>query len=562
MAQAFNLTAQLNLRGPNNVGKIVSQIKKQLGTINANVNVTINPATIQTVTQLNSALTTLNTTLATTSANATTTAAAVNSLMQAMNAAANSNINPSLNNASNAVQQLGANANAAAGGGAGGGGGGGVTQLRTEMEEFGRQSALAVRRFAAFSLVTSTVFALTNAFNQAFKAFIDFDKEFVKLQQVTGESAARLQNLAGTITELSTSLGVSSSQLAVVSSTLAQAGLSAKDTERALKALALSSLAPSFDDMNQTVEGSIALMRQFGISADQLGAALGSVNAVSAQFAVESSDIIAAIQRTGGVFASASKGVSEGTQALNEFIAVFTSFRATTRESSETIATGLRTIFTRIQRGSTIEALKEFGVTLTDAEGKFVGAYKAVELLSRGLNGIDPRDLKFSQIIEELGGFRQIGKVIPLIQQFGTAQQALAIAQGGQTSLTEDAIVAQLSLANQFAKVREEFVAMVREIGGTDTFQTLAKGALQLASALIQIADSVKGVLPVLAVITAVRGAGALRQFGRGFVGGMRGGQQNAATGGMIRKYAVGGQVPVALMPGETVVYPNMVNKI
>jgi len=562
MAQAFNLTAQLNLRGPNNVGKIVSQIKKQLGTINANVNVTINPATIQTVTQLNSALTTLNTTLATTSANATTTAAAVNSLMQAMNAAANSNINQSLNNASNAVQQLGANANAAAGGGAGGGGGGGVTQLRTEMEEFGRQSALAVRRFAAFSLVTSTVFALTNAFNQAFKAFIDFDKEFVKLQQVTGESAARLQNLAGTITELSTSLGVSSSQLAVVSSTLAQAGLSAKDTERALKALALSSLAPSFDDMNQTVEGSIALMRQFGISADQLGAALGSVNAVSAQFAVESSDIIAAIQRTGGVFASASKGVSEGTQALNEFIAVFTSVRATTRESAETIATGLRTIFTRIQRGSTIEALKEFGVTLTDAEGKFVGAYKAVELLSRGLNGIDPRDLKFSQIIEELGGFRQIGKVIPLIQQFGTAQQALAIAQGGQTSLTEDAIVAQLSLANQFAKVREEFVAMVREIGGTDTFQTLAKGALQLASALIQIADSVKGVLPVLAVITAVRGAGALRQFGRGFVGGMRGGQQNAATGGMIRKYAIGGQVPVALMPGETVVYPNMVNKI
>ena len=560
MAQAFNLTAQLNLRGPNNVGKIVSQIKKQLGTINANVNIAINPAAIQTVTQLNSALTTLNTTLATTSANATTTAAAVNSLMQAMNAAANSNINQSLNNASNAVQQLGANANAAAGGGAGGGGG--VTQLRTEMEEFGRQSALAVRRFAAFSLVTSTVFALTNAFNQAFKAFIDFDKEFVKLQQVTGESAARLQNLAGTITELSTSLGVSSSQLAVVSSTLAQAGLSAKDTERALKALALSSLAPSFDDMNQTVEGSIALMRQFGISADQLGAALGSVNAVSAQFAVESSDIIAAIQRTGGVFASASKGVSEGTQALNEFIAVFTSVRATTRESAETIATGLRTIFTRIQRGSTIEALKEFGVTLTDAEGKFVGAYKAVELLSRGLNSIDPRDLKFSQIIEELGGFRQIGKVIPLIQQFGTAQQALAIAQGGQTSLTEDAIVAQLSLANQFAKVREEFVAMVREIGGTDTFQTLAKGALQLASALIQIADSVKGVLPVLAVITAVRGAGALRQFGRGFVGGMRGGQQNAAAGGMIRKYAIGGQVPVALMPGETVVYPDMVNRI
>jgi TP901 family phage tail tape measure protein len=564
MAQAFNLTAQLNLRGPNNVGRIVSSINRQLQNINANVNLNINQNTQNAITRVNAGLTALNATLATTSANVSNAAAAVNNLTQALSGMANINANQQLNAAANAAQQLGNNAGAAAGGGAGGGGG--MNQLRTEMEEFGRQSALAVRRFAAFSLVTSVVFSLTNAFNQAFKSFVDFDKEIVRLQQVTGESASGLQKLTSTITELSTSLGISSSELIGVSSTLAQAGLSAKDTEKALKALALSSLAPSFDNMNDTVEGSIALMRQFGISAGQLESALGSVNAVAAAFAVESSDIIAAIQRTGGVFASASKGVSEGTQALNEFIAVFTSVRQTTRESAETIATGLRTIFTRIQRSSTIEALKEFNVNLTDSEGKFVGAYKAIELLSRGLNSIDPRDLKFSQIVEELGGFRQIGKVIPLIQQFNTAQQALAVAQAGQTSLTEDAAIAQLSLANQFAKVREEFVAMVREIGGTDTFQTMVKGALALASGLIKLADSAKSVLPVIAALTAMRGLGALRQFGTGFAGGIRGGgAREAANGGLIRGYKAGGNikdVPVALMPGETVVYPELAANI
>jgi TP901 family phage tail tape measure protein len=122
-------------------------------------------------------------------------------------------------------------------------------------------------------------------------------------------------------------------------------------------------------------------MRQFGISTNQLEGALGSINSVAAKFAVEASDIIAAIQRTGGVFAAASRGVSEGTDALNEFVAVFTSIRATTRESAETIATGLRTIFTRIQRGPTIEALKQFGVNLTDVEGKFVGAYKGSSII-------------------------------------------------------------------------------------------------------------------------------------------------------------------------------------
>jgi len=563
MSSAFNLTAQLNLRGPNNVGQIVADIRRQIGTINGDINFRIDPNTTRNVTQLNAGLRTLNATFAQTQRSASDAANALRAFGSAVGGLGNTaNIARNITNAATATQRLQQNANTATRdlGGA-----------RSEMEEFGRQSALAIRRFAAFSVVTSTVFALTNAVGKGVSAFIEYDKQFVKLQQVTGESATGLSKLSNTITSLSKDFGVASSELTTVASTLAQAGLSARDTERALKALALSALAPSFDDMNKTVEGSIALMKQFGISAKDLEASLGAVNAVSAKFAVEAGDIIAAIQRTGGVFASASKGVSEGKDALNEFIAVFTSVRATTRESAETIATGLRTIFTRIQRGGTIEALKEFGVTLTDAEGKFVGAYKAVQLLSEGLNRIDPRDIKFSQIVEELGGFRQIGKVIPLIQQFATAQDALRTAQQGQGSLAEDAAIAQLSLANQIAKVREEFLALFREIGSSDSFQTIAKGALDVASALIKVADSVKGVLPILGIMLAVRGASGITQFGAGFTRGIRrgggggGGGRGAANGGMIRGYKLGGQVnnvPVALTPGEAVVYPEAVKQI
>ena len=559
MASAFNLTAQINLRGPSNVRNIVSDIRRQLGTITGDVNLRINPATTRNVTTLNTALTALNNNLRTTSTNATDAANAIRQFGASVTAIANNTagLNRNLNNAAAAANNAADNI---------GNAGRQTREASGQMVEFGRTAGLAVRRFAAFSMSAGAIMGLTNAMRQGIDAFIDYDKQFVKLQQVTGESASGLSQLSNTITQLSTSLGVSSKDLTEVSLTLTQAGLTARDTERALKALALSSLAPSFDNMNQTVEGSIALMRQFGISAIDLEKSLGAVNSVSAKFAVEASDIIAAIQRTGGVFASASKGVSEGTDALNEFIAVFTSVRATTRESAETIATGLRTIFTRIQRGGTIEALKEFGVNLTDAEGKFVGAYKAVQLLSEGLNQIDPRDLKFSEIVEELGGFRQIGKVIPLIQQFATAQDALRVAQQGQGSLTMDAAKAQASLANQAAKVREEFLSLFREIGGSDTFQALAKGALGLASALISVADSVKGVLPVLAIMMAFRGASGVRQFGSGFLRGFRAnGAQGAKKGGFINKYAGGGDVsnvPVALTPGEAVFYPEHAARI
>jgi len=559
---AFNLTAQLNLVGPTNIKQIASQIKKDLGNINAKVQFKLDPNVAKNVAGLSSSLKTLNSTFANTVTSATAASSAIKSFGNSINSIKINNIPQKINATANSITSLNKESTESVKALAG---------ASSELVEFGKQAGLAVRRFVAFSAVTSIIYGVTNSINNGVQAFIDYDKELVKLQQVTGESASGLSKLQSQITNLSVAYGVSSKELTAVASTLAQAGLSARETEKALKALALSSLAPSFDGMNETVEGSIALMRQFGISAEDLEASLGSVNTVAARFAVESKDIITAIQRTGSVFATASKGVSEGKDALNEFIAVFTSVRATTRESAETIATGLRTIFTRVQRGQTIDALKEFGVNLTDAEGKFVGAYKAVELLSSGLNKLDPRSLDFSRIVEELGGFRQIGKVIPLIQQFAVTQEALKVAQRGQGSLARDAATAQLSLANQISKVREEFFALFREIGQSKGFQTLIRGALSLVSGLIKVTDAVKGILPALAVITAFKGAKGLTQFIGGFNTGVKRGPDGKANGGVIRKFARGGvvpgtgsgdTVPAMLEPGEFVIRKKAVETI
>jgi TP901 family phage tail tape measure protein len=558
----FNLTAQLNLKGPTNVKQIAAQIKKDLGTLNANVQFKLDPAASKNVAALSSSLKVLNANFASTVKSANAATSAIKAFGNSVNSVKINNVPQQINQTSSAIAKLNKVSSSTSGG---------LQNAATEMQEFGKQAGLAVRRFVAFSAVTSVIYGVTNSINNGIQAFIDYDKELVKLQQVTGESAAGLSKLQSQITNLAVEFGVSSKELTQVASTLAQAGLSARETEKALKALALSSLAPSFDNMNETVEGSIAIMRQFGISANDLEASLGAVNAVAARFAVESSDIITAVQRTGSVFATASKGVSEGKDALNEFISVFTSIRATSRESAETIATGLRTIFTRVQRGTTIDALKEFGVNLTDTEGKFVGAYKAVELLSKGLGKIDPRSLDFSRIVEELGGFRQIGKVIPLIQQFTVTQQALKVAQQGQASLAKDAATAQLSLANQISKVREEFFSLFREIGQSKGFQSLVRGALSLTSGLIKVADAVKGILPALAVLAAFKGFKALTEFTTGFTTGVKRGPDGKANGGVIRKFARGGvvpgtgsgdTVPAMLEPGEFVIRKKAVETI
>ena len=631
MAKGFNLTAELNLRGPSNLRSIVSNIKsqlnsvsvnikptvsktsiqtiatdirsrlnnvsvginlsvsntairsisadvrRQLGTtnvpinirlnrasltqtrrdirarlsnINANVNVNINNTTVAAVRGLNTTLNTLNTTLLRTARTSTNAANAIRDLTNALRGAASTRMPRTLDVSINGI---GAAANTSARN---------LSHFNNQIEGFGRQAGLAIRRFAAFTAVTSVFYGLGRAIQSGLSEFIEFDRQLVRLSQVTGDSMSSLKAFRDTIISLSTTYGVSSKSLAEVSVTLAQAGISARDTEKALKALALTSLAPSFDNMNNTVEGSIALMRQFGISAGQLEQALGSINSVAAKFAVEAGDVIAAIQRTGGVFAAASRGVSEGTDALNEFVAVFTSIRATTRESAETIATGLRTIFTRIQRGSTIEALKDFGVTLTDTEGKFVGAYKAVELLSTVLRTLDPRDLRFSEIVEELGGFRQIGKVIPLIQEFATAQAALKVAQEGSGSLAQDASKGQLSLAIQISKVREEFGALIKDVADTGSFRTFIRLGLDLASSLIKVADAAKELIPLIGLFTAFRGAQSLTRFATGFTAGVSNRPRGFASGGLVPGVGNTDSVSARLTPGEFVIRKKAVESI
>jgi|LakMenEpi03Aug12_release.lakeMendotaPanAssembly.Ray.scaffolds.fasta_scaffold01292_7 TP901 family phage tail tape measure protein len=513
---SFNLTAEINLRGPSNLSKIAGDIRRELSSIKTDLNLKISNQSSKSIDNVTNSIKQLNEAIIQAQSNASGLSSVLGGLGQSTQTissgtttAAKGMIDLSSATASTSKQ---------------------IAAASSEMADFGRQSAVAVRRFAAFSIPTGAIYGLARAFSSAFKEFVDFDRQIVRLQQTTGGFKSDIDSINTEVRRLSVSFGVSSKDLIEASVTLAQAGLSANQTKDALEALAKSALAPSFDSITETTEGAIAAFRQFGIETRDLESVLGSINAVAAAFAVESSDIISAIQRTGGVFATASKGVSEGSDALNEFIAVFTSIRATTRESAETIATGLRTIFTRVQRGSTIEALRDFGIELTNAQDKFVGAYEAVRRLSEGLSRLDPRSGEFAAIAEELGGFRQIGKVIPLIQQFATAQEALNIAQQGQGSLSSSAIQAQSALAVQFSKTREEFLAFVEALGRNKTFQNLISLGLTLTSTLIKVASAFQPLLPYLAILGGIKAASAATQFAGGFLSGVRKTPENTDT--------------------------------
>jgi len=174
-----------------------------------------------------------------------------------------------------------------------------TNKAASAAEAMGKSFGSAIKRFAAFTVASRAVSLFTNSLANAVDEAIDFQREVVKIAQVTGKTVKDLKGLEQTITRLSVTLGTSSKELLSTARILSQAGIKAGDLKVAIEALAKTTLAPTFEDINKTAEGAVAILAQFEGGVGRLEKQLGAINAVAGQFAVESGDLISAVRRFG-----------------------------------------------------------------------------------------------------------------------------------------------------------------------------------------------------------------------------------------------------------------------
>ena len=433
-------------------------------------------------------------------------------------------------------------------------------QATRATRTFGEAIGVAGRNFVAYTSAVAIVGRVSIALSRATRDAIKFEREFVKLAQVLNTSVSSLSGLNREISALSREFGISANVIAKTSVILAQSGLAANDVAVALRSLSKTTLASTFQNIAQTTEGAIAIIAQFGEGAKNLEKQLGQINAVTKAYATESSDLIEAVRRGGAAFVAAGGD-------FTEFIALFTAVRSTTRESAETIATGFRTIFSRLQRPRTLEFFQSLGIQLENMDGTFVGAYQAIKLISEGLErlNIRPGQTRFAAVIEQIGGIRQVSRVIPLLTQFKKAEEARQVALAGGKSLDADVAKAQETTAQAIERTRQNFAALIREITQTGSFKAMVDIALSLANAFIEVARSLKPLIPLIATLGAIKLGGVLSGAVRGA---STAGAPRFASGGKVLGFNRGGSVPgsgngdtvpAMLEPGEFVIRKSAV---
>ena len=500
---SFNINAQVILSQPKNLNNVTKNISSKLGKA---TKIDLKIGNIQQLNNINKQLNTLNKNFNALNSN-------LNSIKGNFN-----NLNSSLGKTSATQGTLSKQTNKA------------NQSLKTQAGLLnnlaGRFKSVALQA-VAFGAISRPVYDLQRALTGAVKDSVKFQREVVKISQVTGKSVGQLSDLTSQIDKLSVSLGISATELAETARIIAQTGKTAEETRVILNALGKSTLAPTFGNITDTTEGLIAALGQFNLQAKDSEAILGSLNNVSKNFAVEAEDLVSVIRRTGGVFSQAAGDSKNTVGALQELSAIFTAVRSNTRESADTIAAGLRTIFSRIQRRDTIEFLKGFGVELTDLNGKFIGIFPAFDQLSKKLDSLVKSGdaVQLSAIAEELGGIRQIGKLLPAIANFEDAREALGAAQrGAAEGLDKDVGKALDTVAVRLAKVQSAFQQVIRTVFESDAFQNFTKNILQSAEGFLtfanNIAQAIEPILPILSTLGAFKlGAGLSGLIKGGAVG-------------------------------------------
>lgn len=476
-------------------------------------------------------------------------------------------------------------------------------------------------QFGKFAIASAGVQKIVQAIDYGFDAIIKINSAQIKLQQITGNTAAEVNKFSSSIIQLSRNVGVASTDLLAASDTLAQAGFGLKTIQGLMKSLANTQLVPTFGNLEKTTEGIVSAIAQFRLidvdgSTRNVDKFLSTLNTLSKKYAVEAGSIIEAIKGAGGVFAASegilserSLGLGQSANAdknldrLREFGAIITSLRSTTRLSDSVISTGVRTIINRLQDPSVEKKLQEIlgaNFSLRDTRGEFIGTLQAAEKLNLALQDVGSNTRTFIEVANAIGGgVRQAKIAIPLITTVADSYKALSEARKGDNSLSKDAELAAESLSVKITKIGQDLAAFgvkVAESSGfklmLDQIREVIKGVTFLLDTLgpglqVGVAAGLGSIIgpgiynAVRGSVAGLSGKGPGSLISRGELGIFSGSPildkikvsnpyyGNSATdevytalGNRRKGFSKGGYVNAMLMPGEIVFSPEEVKQI
>ena len=362
-------------------------------------------------------------------------------------------------------------------------------KITGQASEFQKSLEASNARVLAFGASVAVINKLSQAFGALVSNTIKVEASFAKINTILGGTQKQLEQFGNGIFKVAQNTATSFDQVAEGALELARQGLSVEESlsrvETALKLVRVAGI-----DSQQAVAGLTAAIKGFegaGLNVAQIADKLAEVDT---KFAVSTEDLINGLER-----ASASARVA-GVN-FDELLGVITTVQERTQRGGAVIGNAFKTIFARLGRTDTLQALEDLGISTTDASGNVRSAIPLFQELATELDKLGLKSIEAGDIIQKVAGVRQRDILISLVEDLNSGQsqfaKALQVSAGAAGSL--DRKNAQLNdtleaLINNLTVGAQKLSAVIGELGFTDA----AKDILSVFSSVVNgITDLLQG---------------------------------------------------------------------
>lgn len=384
-------------------------------------------------------------------------------------------------------------------------------KISGDLKEFDKSLASSNARVIAFGATTGILYGVSRAFTEIVSTTIDVEKKLQDINVILQASGQNFTKLRSGLFDIAAQTGKSFDEAATAAAEFSRQGLGLQETLRRTKdALTLSRLAAI--DSKEAVSDLTAAVNTFNKEALDSTSIVNKLATVDAAFAVSSADLAEAIKRAGA--AAADSGVN-----FDKLVAAVTSVQQTTARGGAVIGNAFKSIFTRVERSTNLETLRQLGVSIKDVEGNTRPAIDILEDFSKVYVRLG--DAQKAQVSEQLAGIQQINVFKALLNDLSRSNSVYTQSLEISTKALDEARHRQDELNTSTSALINKTKANIGNL-----FSGLGSGAVEPAlrgilNAFNGIFDKLKANLGSTNLDEAQKGFG--EKIGRGIIDGISG---------------------------------------
>jgi TP901 family phage tail tape measure protein len=352
-------------------------------------------------------------------------------------------------------------------------------KISGQLGEFEKSLAASNARVIAFGASAGAIFAIERALAETVRTAIKVEKALADINVILNTSSGSLKNFGAELFNIAKSTGQSFDAVAAAATELSRQGLGIEQTlKRTSDALVLARLSGL--DTVSTVEALTAAINSFSKSALDSTTIINKLAAVDAAFAVSSADLAEAIKRVGSSAEDA--GVS-----FDQLISIVTSAQQITSRGGAVIGNSLKTIFTRLQRTDTLDALEQIGVATRDAQGEILPLINILSSLASTYDKLN--STQRASIAETVGGVFQINILKAALSDLSSEYSIFSRALETSVGATDEAIARNEQLNQTLSALINKTLQNLTQVGagiGEDVFGPALKKVLNGLNAALE----------------------------------------------------------------------------